>query len=631
MDDHSPYARASTGEESPRSSAHDNDRRGFRSKGTKPRRLASRVAVLAAVAVFASMPVSAGASASPADALPSANSADANSEPEASLGTASVRLKIEQSEFELLPKQKMFRHGHVRQDQWAPTDNYFGRVSITSNAADVPDVVYSMEGQPEQSSYQFCEYKRDDCQDVEIGVGDTSGHLYLHIDLGQAPLGYRHGVTYVPDFPAQPVELAAAESGSALRVFREVLVKPSSRVPDCSDYEAATPQLFECLTLGELLLDNPPEVTAAVRDALPDLVQDRANYNMIFAEEFEGEKSLSPTGDCMTGMATILENFNISLDPCTNVDASAVPVPCEEIENGYYYSAITSVCGSGFGTQGKFSFKYGYIEIKYEVPAYNALGFYANSAVVGNRLPDLAHNHRRYGITIDSIEDYLNYEESEIDLIEYLPSSYQDISHQYYNILLSFDGHDSVRTNKDLYYCNPRSTDAHAIVLRLRVCGQRNQTIVVTKGLEWTPQGYITYYKADGDYYNVDGDSNTGDRPVALRRSQIGISTGKTRGWEHGNVCRDDVGQWLVPVDPDTTDNDPVVFEQVAVSHLPVFLGHSSWGFPKSYHNKVRSKFKIHYIRVFQPDNRYTDMEPVYPPLPVEKPVVAVSDRPRCS
>ena len=83
------------------------------------------------------------------------------------------------------------------------------------------------------------------------------------------------------------------------------------------------------------------------------------------------------------------------------------------------------------------AFKYGYVEIKYEVPAYNALGFYANSSVLGNRLPDLAHNHRRYGITIDSIEKLLNYEESEIDLIEYLPSSNQDVSHQYYNVLLS--------------------------------------------------------------------------------------------------------------------------------------------------------------------------------------------------
>ena len=624
MDDHSPYARASTGEESPRGSAHDSDRRGFRSKSTKPRRLASRVAVLAALAVFASMPVSAGASASPADALLSANSADAGSEPEASLGTASVRLKIEQSEFELLPRQHLFKDGDNRTDNWAPTDKYFGRISTTSNAAEVPAVVYSVEDQPEQSSYQFCHYKRDDCQDVEVVVEDTSGHLYLGIDLDGRVRSNRSGPVYVPDFPEQPVELAATESQSALKVFREVLVKPSSRVPDCSDYQAATPQLFECLTLGELLLDDPPEATVGMRDALPDLVQDRANYKLIFAEEFEGEKSLSPTGDCMTGMATIADNFNIAVDPCTNVDASTVPVPCEEIENGYYYSALTSVCGASISTDGKFAFKYGYVEIKYEVPARSISGFYSNSAVVGSRLPDLAHNHHRYGVTLDSIEDLLSYEESEIDLVEYIASSVHDISHQYYNIRLRYDGYDSVRTNKDIFYCNPRSTDASAIVLRLRVCGQRNQTIVVIKGLEWTPQGYITYYK-------VDDGSNAGDRPVALRKSQIGMSTGKSKGYEHGPVCRNDVGQWLVPVDPDTTDNDPVVLEQVAVSHVPFSIGHATWGFPKYYHNKVLSKFKIHYIRVFQPDNRYTDMEPVYPPLPVEKPVVAASDRPSCS
>ena len=113
MDDHSPYACASTGEESPRG-AHDNDRRGYWSRGTKPRRLASRVAVLASVAALGLMPVPAGTSARPADALLSADSTDANPESEASLGTASMRLKIEQSEFELLPKQKMFRHGHFQ-------------------------------------------------------------------------------------------------------------------------------------------------------------------------------------------------------------------------------------------------------------------------------------------------------------------------------------------------------------------------------------------------------------------------------------------------------------------------------------------------------------------------------------
>ena len=374
MDDRSPYACASTGEESPRG-AHDNDRRGYWSRGTKPRRLASRVAVLASVAALGSMPVPAGTSASPADALLSADSTDANPESEASLGTASVRLKIEQSEFELLPRQLIFNNSSVRPVQWAPTDNYFGRVSTTSSAEDLADVVYSMDGQPAKSSYQFCHYAREDCQDVEIGVEHTSGHLYLHVDAGREPYGARRGVSHVPDFPEQPLELAAAESGSALRVFREVLVKPSSRVPDCSDYEAATPQLFKCLTLRELLPDNPPDVTAAVRDALPDLVQDRANYNLIFAEEFEGEKSLSPTGDCMTAMATIIDNFNIRANPCTNRDGATVPVPCEEIENGYYYSAKSRSCGSHISTKGKFAFKYGYVEIKYEVPRVSRGGF----------------------------------------------------------------------------------------------------------------------------------------------------------------------------------------------------------------------------------------------------------------
>ena len=66
----------------------------------------------------------------------------------------------------------------------------------------------------------------------------------------------------------------------------------------------------------------------------------------------------------------------------------------------------------------------------------------------------------------------------------------------------------------------------------------------------------------------------------------------------------------------------------------PTFLspsGHSTWGFPKSWHDKVLGQFKIHYIRVFQPENLYTDMEPVYPPLPVEAPDPGPYNRRTCS
>ena len=620
-----PHAFESVGEEStPVACGHGP--RGLRGKGTKLRRLASRVAVLAAAAALALIPVPAEGSASSADTPLSADSTEANPEPDVNLGGASALLQIAESEFELLPRQHMFRNRDNRPDQWAPTVMYFGRVSTTSSAATIHDVVYTVEGQPEKASYQFCYYKRDDCQDVEVGVEGKTGHLYLHIDLDRAAPGSRPVAAYVPDFPEQPVELAAAESQSALKVFREVLVKPSSRVPDCSGYEPATPQLFECLTLGELLPDNPPGTTATMRNSLPELVQDRTSYRLIFAEEFEGGKSQSPTGSCTTGMATIMDSFNVVLDPCTNRDASSVPIPCEEIENGYYYSAKTSVCGSDIRTAGKFAFKYGYVEVKYEVPAYTFSPTYTNSAIAGNRFPEMAHNHHRYGIVLASFEDKLNYEESEIDLVEYVSSAYyiHDISHQYYNVRLRLDGYDSIRTEKLIYFCNgPEEDHFDPIILQLPVC-RSNKTIVVTKGLEWTPQGFVTYYK-------VEGDSNPGGTPVPLRKSQIGLKTGKSGGWEHGAVCGDEVDQWLVPVDPDTTDTDPVVFEQVAVSHVPFSFGHSTWGFPRSWADKVLGQFKIHYIRVFQPENLYTDMEPVYPPLPVEAPDPGPDNRRTCS
>ena len=157
---------------------------------------------------------------------------------------------------------------------------------------------------------------------------------------------------------------------------------------------------------------------------------------------------------------------------------------------------------------------------------------------------------------------------------------------------------DSVRTNKDFFFCkrrvSPSNPDPQAVLLTLNWCNERGSSLIVTKGLEWTPQGFITYYK-------VDKDLNAGGRPVPLRKSQIGISTGKKKGWEHGPVCPEDMGQWLVPVDPDTTDEDPVVFEQVAVSHLPVAIGHSTWAPIATNRTVGKYKFKIHYIRVFQP------------------------------
>ena len=87
-----PHAFESVGEEStPVACGHGP--RGLRGKGTKLRRLASRVAVLAAAAALALIPVPAEGSASSADTPLSADSTEANPEPDVNLRGASARLQ----------------------------------------------------------------------------------------------------------------------------------------------------------------------------------------------------------------------------------------------------------------------------------------------------------------------------------------------------------------------------------------------------------------------------------------------------------------------------------------------------------------------------------------------------------
>ena len=232
-----------------------------------------------------------------------------------------------------------------------------------------------------------------------------------------------------------------------------------------------------------------------------------------------------------------MDSFNVVLDPCTQ---TATPAACQSHAKKLRTDTTTRrgrrrrACAaqSNIRTAGKFAFKYGWarsegVEVKrYEVPAYTFSPTYTNSAIAGNSvLPEMAHNHDRYGsaIVLASFEDKLNYEESEIDLVEYISSAYyiqnhRSIprrSHQYYNVQHSGStAMTAIRTEKLIYFCNgPEEDHFDPIILQLPVC-RSNKTIVVTKGLEWTPQGFVTYYK-------VEGDSNPGGMnvsPVPLRK-----------------------------------------------------------------------------------------------------------------
>ncbi|MCY4663426.1 MAG: hypothetical protein OXC00_02030 [Acidimicrobiaceae bacterium] len=61
------------------------------------------------------------------------------------------------------------------------------------------------------------------------------------------------------------------------------------------------------------------------------------------------------------------------------------------------------------------------------------------------------------------------------------------------------------------------------------------------------------------------------------------------------------------------SDDTGTLLEQVAVGHIPLPFFLSAWSFMEpDRHPYIRQRLKFDYIRVWQPENLYTDMEPVY-------------------
>ena len=64
-------------------------------------------------------------------------------------------------------------------------------------------------------------------------------------------------------------------------------------------------------------------------------------------------------------------------------------------------------------------------------------------------------------------------------------------------------------------------------------------------------------------------------------------------------------------VDPDDLST---ILEQVGIGHSPNPIGVGAFGdgnWPSS-SNFIRTRLKVDYIRLWQPTNHYSDMEPVY-------------------
>lgn len=481
---------------------------------------------------------------------------------------------------------------------------YFGQAALSARPGSDLDIRFAVEEQPGSSSYRFCGDTAS-CSDILVKVRADSGLLYLYAQRGPGTAYF-----WLGGFEQQPLELSASDEDSDLKIYREVLVTPSPRASGCEDYREDTPVRFTCLFLRELIPSKSSAISedvdeAALRTALPPLVQDHENYRLVLAEEFSGTPPPADSSGCRNGLSTLdLEIWN-TYDACSSVDKAGTP--CANIADGHLYIAHTTRCNVDVRSFGKFHFKYGYVEIKYTVnTAYHLLSRQNYNAIMYPHGDRLRYLHDRYGIVIDDWEDLLKYNEVEIDIFEYIPNGRSSLSHQYSNWkgLHRKAPLSPTSSVKHLNLCKEHSS---SIVLNPDLPCDDNESFTITHGIEWTPRGYVSYIAIDGIQ----------DEMTAIPKDKIGVSIKPSSIGPDGHVSYGGTtslsgeakDSYFENFDPEGAD---LLLEQVATAHLPLPIAVGTWGNARPSGHRIRTRMDIDYIRVWQPENRYTDMEPAY-------------------
>ena len=493
--------------------------------------------------------------------------------------------------------------------------SYFAQVTIAERSGSSLDLTYAVEGQSEGPLHQACK-TGEGCNKVTVQV-TPEGVLYLYWPQASQPVQVNNA--YFGGFASRAVELSAADADSGLKVYREVAVDPPTEAAGCEDYSGGTPEAFTCLFMRQLL---PPGQAAAVNEAalrakLPKLVQDSANYRLVFAEEFNGTPPAADANGCRDGLSTLDADVWNYYNACDDVDSKGEP--CGNVGGGGFTMGIASSCGFDrivgylLDTRGHLHTKYGYIETKFTFNIDQWRDVYQNYNMILNLGTGGLHYLRdQYGVELENWEDYLKSSHVEIDIFE-SPSSpgpgvQFDIAHQYGN----WSGADlpftltPIRTVKYTHYCTKPGASLRqeqGIVNNPNTCFD-SDTFTVTKGLEWTPRGYRTYIWAHG---LQSGLTLLPKDQIAVQQKFYGVAltlnpTTTSRFFE--NLVADDASTLL---------------EQVAVSHIPMPIFLNVWGWlarpeegEQGKHPHIRRRFKFDYIRVWQPENHYADMEPVY-------------------
>ena len=475
---------------------------------------------------------------------------------------------------------------------------FFGELEMEERPGLDLDPVFAVEGQPDRSLYPFCR-RGAGCHDLELGVSSSRGLLFLR-NPDQARFG---GLHWTAAFPQQRLEVSASDAGTGLKVYREVLVNPPQEEPGCDDYGDFTVDAYVCLFQRQRIPEGATGSTseATLRAGLPGLVQAASNYSLVFAEDFNGTPPQPNAAGCSDGLSTLNDDVWNYVDTCSYVDSRGEA--CSNVADGSFYAGSSYLCGTNFNTMGKLHYQYGYLEFKYSfnLDNWGSVNQNYNFVAWAAGYPE-QHLWSQYGVTINSWEDFLKYASVELDFLEYVPRTRHSSNGIHANwgkgVFSSLRSH---RTGKRIDYCSqtaPPNRPWWLFMVNTETC-RTTDTHTVTMGVEWTPRGYRTYVSWDGIQNDL----------TVWPKNKIEI-------WEHSPGGSERLvrgaarNRYFEYVNPDDTGT---ILEQIAVAHTPNPIGIGAFGDNlTSSHNYLRTRVKFDYIRLWQPQNHYSDMEPVY-------------------
>ena len=482
---------------------------------------------------------------------------------------------------------------------------------LTARQATSDPLAFAVEGQS-GASVDYCR-EAGVCGAVTARARAEDGLLYLGVGFTG---GGRATRSRLEDFPAQRVEVSV-QAGQQ-KVHQEVRVTAPAAAPDCQDYPRRNEDRYRCYFTREITPAAFQVANSPLVDDLPgQLVQDRGEYGLVFAEEFTGEYvPVDPDPDTETDTATYAATYGDTCDRgLAELDdtkwnyrkkacrAQPQGVPCGYLQGGHLHVSLTSQCNVDVRTRGFFQPRYGYVEVQFTVYNGHPHNFYANyNTLMGDLGQAEAHLLRTHGLSLDSVEQLLTLVPwVEMDILEYIPGSAFIAAHHYRNhwVVTHHPAVRPMRVDRNFSYC--AGPDGY--------CGGSQERLTMTYGMEWTPGGYLLLRRVHGHEETLQIWPSSG---INIRESRGQDDHGKWRSPPSRYLLTDaDRAPYLVPLDP----ADPAFYLQaVGVNHVPSFIDIGTWTTAprEDLPLEPQSELTIDHIRVFQPRNRYADMEPVY-------------------